>query len=345
MKHPLRALLAATLPLLMAGTAWADGVTMAAYGGGNGETWRKGIQQQFTEATHVNAKVVDLPDTEAALRASAASPQYNVAWVSAFSAANLFRDGLLQTFDAKDFPDLAGLPDADLMRAPDGRLIGIPVQFQFYSIAFNTAQAKASDFPSWLSLGDPAWKGRIAVPQPYIAASYDVPMLAHIAGKDSDAAAALPSYKAELANAFTTLSSFAQGNLLLSRGEVAALPFYSARIASLKHDGATVDITVPKEGGLLLPYYLVVPKNAPDQPAATAWLKAATQADAQLRMFDISGYLPFSPKAVLSPKQTSELGSDLPVLRAKLYEPDWWAVSAGEKALAGQIEQMQAALH
>ena len=345
MKHPLHTLLAAALPMLFAGTALAQGVTMAAYGGGNGETWRKGVQQQFTDATHISAKVVDLPDTEAALRASAASPQYNVAWVSAFSAANLFRDGLLQTFDAKDFPDLAGLPDADLMRAPDGRLIGIPVQYQFYSIAFNTTQAKASDFPSWHSLGEPAWRGRIAAPQPYIAGSYDVPMMAHVAGKDADMAAGLAAYKPVLANAFTTLSSFAQGNLLLSRGEVAALPFYSARITALKQSGAAVDITLPKEGGLMLPYLLVVPKNAPDLPAAEAWLKAAMQPDAQLRMFDISGYLPLSPKATLSPKQTSELGSDLPTLRGKLYEPDWWAVSAGEKALSGQVEQMQAALH
>ncbi len=179
-----RTLLAAALPVLAAGTAWADGVTMAAYGGGNGETWRRGLVQQFMAETHMQARVADVPDTEAAVRASAAKPQYNVAWVTGFSAANLFRDGLLETFDANDFPELAGLPDADLMRAPDGRLIGIPVQFQYYSIAFNTQQAKASDFPSWHSLGDPAWKGRIAVPQPYIAASYDVPMLAHLAGKD-----------------------------------------------------------------------------------------------------------------------------------------------------------------
>ena len=264
---------AAALPIMAAGSAWADGVTMAAYGGGNGETWRKGLVQQFTTATGTAAKVVDVPDTEAALRASAAKPQYNVAWVTAFSAANLFRDGLLQTFDAKDFPELNGLPEKDLLRAPDGRLVGIPVQFQYYSIAFNTSQAKASDFASWHNLADPAWKGRIAVPQAYIAASYDVPMLAHLAGKDADSAAGLLPYKAILANAFTTLTSFAQGNLLLSRGEVAALPFYSARIAALKHDGAPVDIVLPKEGGLLLPYYLVVPKGAADVPAATAWLK------------------------------------------------------------------------
>ncbi len=93
----------------------------------------------------------------------------------------------------------------------------------------------------------------------------------------------------------------------------------------------------------MLPYYLVVPKNAPDLPAAAAWLKAAAQPDAQLRMYDISGYLPVSPKAALSPQQTTELGMELPALRARLYEPDWWAVSAGEKALAGQIEQLQAA--
>ena len=334
---------AAALPIMAATSAWADGVTMAAYGGGNGETWRKGLAQQFTTATGTAAKVVDVPDTEAALRASASKPQYNVAWVTAFSAANLFRDGLLQTFDAKDFPELNGLPEKDLMRAPDGRLVGIPVQFQYYSIAFNTAQAKASDFASWHNLADPAWKGRIAVPQAYIAASYDVPMLAHLAGKDAGGAAGLPPYKAILANAFTTLTSFAQGNLLLSRGEVAALPFYSARIAALKHDGAPVDMVLPQEGGLLLQYYLVVPKGAPDVPAATAWLKAAAQPDAQLRMYDISGYLPFSPQAALSSQERDELGQDLPGLRAKLYEPDWWAISADEKSLAAQIEQMQAA--
>ena len=334
---------AAALPIMAAASAWADGVTMAAYGGGNGETWRKGLVQQFTAATGTAAKVVDVPDTEAALRASAARPQYNVAWVSAFSAANLSRDGLLQTIDAKDFPELNGLPEKDLLRTPDGRLVGIPVQFQYYSIAFNTSQAKASDFPSWSSLADPAWKGRIAVPQPYIAASYDVPMLAHIAGHDADSSAGLAPYKPILANAFTTLTSFAQGNLLLSRGEVAALPFYSARIAALKHDGAPVDIVLPKEGGLLLPYYLVVPKGASDMPAAMAWLRAAAQGETQLRMYDISGYLPFSPQAALSAQEREELGQDLPSLRAKLYEPDWWAISAGEKALAAQIEQMQAA--
>lgn len=340
-------LMAAALVVAAAGPAWADGVTMAAYGGGNGETWRQGLVKQFTAATQTPARVVDVPDTEAALRAGAARPQYNVAWVTGFSAASLFRDGLLETFDAKDFPGLAGLPDADLMRAPEGRLIGIPVQFQYYSIAFNTQQAKASDFPSWHSLGDPAWKGRIAVPQPYIAASYEVPMLAHLAGKDAgkdaDGAAGLAAYKPILANAFTILTSFAQGNLLLSRGEVAALPFYSARIAALKKDGAPVDIVLPKEGGLMLPYYLVVPKNAQDLPAAVAWMQAAAQPEAQLRMYDISGYLPLSPKAALSPEQTAALGMDLPALRARLHEPDWWAVSAGEKALAGLVEQMQAA--
>lgn len=343
MTRPLLRLLLAALLLscVRTGAAQADGVTMAAYGGGNGETWRKGLAAQFTAAEHIAAKVVDLPDTEAALRAGAASPQYNVAWTGAFQAANLFRDGLLETLDPKDFPELAGLPDRDVMRAPDGRLIGIPVQFQYYGIAFNMAQAKASDFPSWLSLAEPAWKGRLAVAQPYIAASYDLPMLAHIEG----AAAGLPAYQRIVANAFTTLSSFAQGNLLLSRGEVAALPFYSSRIWALKRGGAEVDITLPKEGGLMLPYLLVVPKNAPDPAAARAWLHAAVQADAQLRMFDLSGYLPFSPAARLSRQQAAELGSDLAALRTRLFEPDWWAVSAGQKALLAQIEQLQSAQH
>lgn len=321
----------------------SPGVVMAAYGGGNGETWREMMGKPFTAATKIPVQIADLPNTEAAIRASAGSPQYNMAWVGYFQAASLYKDGLIETFDIADFPELKNVADKFLLKAPDGKLVGIPVQFQYYGIAFNTDQAKASDFPSWTSLGDSKWKGKLAQGQPFVAASYDLVMYAQIAGGDEKTAEkGIPEFEKFSRNALTTMTSFAQGNTLLSRGEIAATPFYSGRVRALKKEKAPVDITIPKEGAVMLPYMLVVPKGAKNREAYMEFLKYATQAEGQLRMFDYSAYIPLNGKSALSAQQTADLGMPLSDLITKLYQPDYWLLSENMKKNTDLVEKIQA---
>lgn len=320
-----------------------EGVVMAAYGGGNGDTWRTVVGAPFTAETKTPVKITDLPNTEAAIRASASNPQYNVAWVGYFQAVTLFKDGLIETFDPKDFPEISKVPERFVLKAPDGRLLGIPVQFQYYGIAFNTQQAKSSDFDSWMALADPKWAGKLAQAQAFVAGSYDLVMYAKIAGGDeSNVAPGLPAFSAFTKNSMTIMSSFAQGNTLLTRGEVAAAPFYSARIRSLKKDSAPVDIAIPKEGAILIPYILVVPKNAKNQDAYTAFLKHAMKPDVQLKMYDYAGYIPFNTSAQLSDKQVSELGMPLINLIDRLYAPDSWKLSDNLAKSIKLVEELQA---
>lgn len=321
----------------------SPGIVMAAFGGGNGETWREMMGKPFTQATSIPVLISDLPNTEVPLRASAGNPQYNVSWVSYFAAATLYRDGITQGFDAADFPELRNVPEKFILKAPDGKVIGIPVQFQYYGIAFNTELAKASDFPSWLTLTEPRWKGKLAQAQPYIAASYDLPMFAHIAGgNERNLEPGVPALKRFSQNATTILTSFAQGNTLLSRGEVTALPFYSARVRALKREGAPVDITIPKEGAVMLPYMLVVPKGAKNREALMKFLNYALEAAGQVRMYDYSGYIPLNAQARLNDKQLAELGMPIPDLTQRLYEPDFWAQAETLKKVTEMVEKLQA---
>lgn len=319
------------------------GIVMAAYGGGNGETWREMVGKPFSQATSVPVQVADLPNTEAAIRASAGNPQYNVAWVGYFQAATLYRDGMIETFDTSDFPELKNVPDRYLLKAPDGKIVGVPVQFQYYGIAFNTDQAKASDFGSWMSLTEPKWKGKLAQGQAFVAASYDLVMYAHIAGgSERNVEPGVPAFRKFAQNALTIMSSFAQGNTLLSRGEVAATPFYSARVRALKKEGASVDITIPKEGAVLLPYMLVVPKGAKNKDDLLKFLRYATEPASQIRMYDYSGYIPFNLEAKLDARQTSELGMPLAELTKHLYLTDFWALAENMKASTEIVEKIQA---
>jgi putative spermidine/putrescine transport system substrate-binding protein len=332
----------------LAGTVGAyaqssPGVVMAAYGGGNGDTWREMVGKPFSAATSIPVQITDLPNTETPIRSANGNPQYNVAWVGYFQAANLYRDGMIESFDASDFPELKNVPNKYILKAPDGKIIGIPVQFQYYGIAYNTDQAKASDFSSWMSLTDPKWKGKLAEGQAFVVANYDLPMFAHMAGgSDADLDPGIPAFEKFNQNALTIMTSFAQGNTLLSRGEVAAAPFYSARVRALKKAGAAVDITVPKEGAVLLPYMLVVPKGAKNVDALMKFLRYATEPEPQVKMFDYSGYIPLNDRVKFDDKQTAELGMPLPDLLNKLYETDFWALGANMKKNTDIAEKIQA---
>ena len=335
--------LTASLELSPSFAQSSPGVVMAAFGGGNGDTWREMIGKPFTASTSIPVQITDVPNTEVPIRSTAGKPQYNVAWVGYFQAVGLYKDGLLETFDINDFPELKNVPGKFLLKAPDGKLIGIPVQFQYYGIAFNTDQAKASDFPSWLTLGDPKWKGKLAEGQAYVAASYDLVMYAHIAdGSEKNIEPGIPAFTAFNKNALTIMTSFAQGNTLLSRGEIAATPFYSGRVAALKKENAPVDITIPKEGAIMLPYMLIVPKGAKNRDAYMAFLKYATQPECQLRMFDYSAYIPLNRGAKLSDAQTKALSMPLSALFDKLYQPDMWLLSDHIRANTAVVEKIQA---
>lgn len=317
-------------------------IVMGAWGGGTSATWRAGVAEPFSKATGIPVKINEWPDPEPQIRAQRANPQYNMAVATYFNAANLHRDGLLETFDEAEFPDLKNVPESYKMRAADGRLIGIPAYFQYYGIAVNTDLAKVSDFQSWKDLGDPKWKGKLSVTRPIYASTYDLVMFAKVNGGDEkNIEPGIPLLKALGANALNVYNSMAHLNTLLTRGEVAAAPYYVTRVWGMKKAGVkNVEFVLPKEGSLALPYILIVPKGAKHPAAYKAFLKSSLETTQQAKMLDMSGYIPLNTKTPISAEHEANFGMKLPALLERLYQPDWDVVARTHKERVAMVEQL-----
>ena len=319
---------------------------MATFGGGTEKAWEDAFAKPFTASTGINVKIVPVPVPEAQLRNPAARAQYNAALVTYPQAANLLKDGLIETFTRAELPAIAETNQKYLMRTKDGKFAGASPYFLFYAIAFNTEQAKKSDFQSWSDLADPKWKGKIALTRTIYLSSYDMPIMAIAqGGSEKNIGPGLDLLKRIARNTLTQYSSMAHMNGLLTRGEVAAGPYYSSRIWALRKEGAlNVDMVIPKEGALMIPYIVVVPKGARNMEAVKKWLNFMSAAQPQLQALELTGYFPLNQNAELSPALQKEMGFSLKELLPKLHQPDWAVISEADRERTNIAEQILAGI-
>ena len=303
-------------------------VTMAVWGGGGARAWRETFAARFTASTGIPANIVEVADPPATVMAAQGTPQYNVIIASAFQAADLARRGLVEEMSVDAMPELREIPESYWVRDPKGGIVGMPVYFIWYGIVFNTDLAKAADFQSWTSLADPKWQGQLSMIRPNFLASYDMTLFSHIAGgTEADITPGLPLLKALAQNAASVYSSMASLQVQLARGEVTAVPFYNAHVQIMRREGQrNVDIVMPKEGGLAIPYVVLVPKGATDQDAARTFIRAAADPVSQLAAAKY-GYLPLNPQAKLPPDLLQEMGMSLEEVRARTWSPNWYTVA------------------
>lgn len=331
---------AALAPALRPARAEEQGqVILGTWGGGTSAVYRKALKV-FTDRTGIPARVAEWPDPEPAIRAQASNPQYNAGVAPFMDAYKLHRDGLLETFSDADLPGIEKLPPEHAVRSKDGRIYGAPVNFSCYGIAYNRDLAKSSDFDSWKSLGDPKWKGKLAMTRVIWASTLDLTLFAKInGGNEKNIEPGIPLLKALAANAAVVYTGMAQMNALLTRGEVVATPYYSSRFwgsASV----ANAEFQIPREGGLLQPYMVVVPKGSPHVAAARRLLAFALEAKTQELLAAESGYMPFNPEAQLTPEMEKKVGMPLATLRTKLYQPDWGIVAEKQQERIDLVEQL-----
>lgn len=321
--------------------AHAQKISMATWGGGVGETWKNSFAKLFQEATGTPVTITEVPNPEAQVRAQKAAPQYNAVIATYFEAANMARDGLIETFDPAEFPEIKNISEKYRLTDAQGRLLGMPVYFMYYGIALNTDNAKPAEMQSWYDLAKPKWKGQLALNRPIYASTYDLTVLAYASGgNEKNIEPGMKLYEQIVQNGMTAFSSMAQMNQLLTRGEIAAGAYYSTRIWQMKREGLTnVDFVVPKEGALMLPYLVVVPKGAPDLAIARKWLDFIGKAEPQLKATDISGYMPLNETAVLPAPLEKIVGMPLSELKPRLIQPDWTYIAEKQKERVAFIEK------
>lgn len=322
------AILSATL-LFPASVYAQEKVVMASWGGGGALTIKRAFGEPFTKATSLPVELMEVPDPSAAIAAAQGRPSFNVAIAASFQAAALARRGLIEELTVDDLPAIKSIPEKYWVKANSGKLVGMPVWFQFYGVAYNTDLAKATEFSSWTSLADKKFRKRISVTRPVFSAPYDLTLFAKINGGDEkNIQPGTELFKAIAGNTLSVYTSMASFQSQLSRGEMTAAPYYSSQVMMTKRAGVkNIDIVIPKEGGLALSYVYVIPKGAKDIDAAKRFINSVVEKDAQLRAAE-DGTLPLNPQAVLPEHLVKEIGYSLQEVMDRTYSPDWNVVAS-----------------
>lgn len=337
----------ALVTTISAFSVYGQEVTMATWGGGVGSAWKEAFAEPFTKEYGIKARIVEVPTPEAQIRAQEGNPEFNAAISSFFEAAQMYSDGLLEDFDIEDFPELKNIPEEYLLKTEDGRLIGVSTYFTYYGIAVNTDLADKEEFSSWKNLADPKWKDQLSLTRPIYSSAYDLTMFSVAEGGDEkNIEKGVDLLKALADNSLAMYSSMAQMNQLLQRGEVVAAPYYSTRIWQMKQDGMDyVDMVIPEEGALMLPYLVVVPKGAKDKEAYMKWLNYVAMPAGQERIAEIAGYLPLNSRANISAEAEEILGGTLEETRDSLYQPDWEYIAEKRAERMDLVEQIMSGIN
>jgi len=339
---PMRWIFALLMLLAAPGArAQSDMLTVAVYPGAGEQIWTS-LVNAFTAETGIKTRIFAPVLPAASVAQAGGHPGFDVALIASYAAPGLFTQGLLQPLTPANLPALQDVPAAYWPRTPDGVLMGAPIYFSIYGIAYNTDLATAADFQSWNNLLDPKWQGQIPLNRPTMLAAYDLTLFSMLNG--GDATNVEPGYafiQKLAAHAHSVYSSMSAFEAELARGEVTAAPFYSAEIAVQKRLGApTIGFTVPKEGGLMLPYLLVIPKGAAHPADGETFVNWMMKPQAQLQLVTANGVWPMNSHVVLTPALEKELGGTVTEMMARNHAADWYGIGMALAERTHRIEAM-----
>lgn len=319
----------ASAPFVIPARAADSKIVMGCWGGGTARMWRDAFGKPFTAERGIPVNVVELPDPTAAVAAAQGKPQYNAIIAASFQGASLAHRGLIEEFDRDELPSLKHIPEQYWVKNKAGKILGMPVYFIYYGVAFNTSSCKAADFGSWKDLAAPKWKGQLSITRPIFLAPYDLSICSKVmGGNEVDIQPGVPLLRDIARNAASAYTSMASLQQQLAQGEVVAAPFYSSQVQLLRRGGEKgVDITIPKEGGLVLSYILAVPKGSENRDAAVQFLNDAIAPTKQIDAAR-NAYLPLSTNVTLPDDLSKDYGMTIDEVRGKNWSPDWYAIAA-----------------
>jgi putative spermidine/putrescine transport system substrate-binding protein len=337
-----RMALVAGLLMLAGGVPAQAQLIVAVNAGESSRIWRKIVVPAFKAQTGIEATIFESPLPSSSIAQANGQPDFDAAMIATYSLARLAQRNLLDELTPEDIPAIRKVPEKFWPRTPGGKLAGVPLYFSIYGIAYNTDMAKASDFQSWNDLLAPKWRGQISMTRPVFLAPYDATLFAKLNGGSDDNPRPGYDFIAKLAaNSLNVYSSMASLEAQLARGEVVAAPFYSAEVMSVKRGGSTdIGFVVPREGGLVLSYFVGIPKGAPHRAAALQLLNAILDQAYQEGFAQEAGWWPMNPAVTLPPALVQEMGGTQSEMMARNYYPDWNVVGMALEQRIREVEDL-----
>lgn len=199
---------------------------------------------------------------------------YDVVLVNTARTQQAVAEDLLMEIDLSKLPNAAGL-SPELSNHPnlfiDGKHYGAPWVWGITALAIREGDAKPD---SYAALGDPKYKGRVALFDDAVTA---VAIGALLTGQDMNAPTDLgkvtETLKTFKPNVKLLWSSEDQWNKSFAAKETDLSVYWSgAAVRSRKNSGLPVEFVVPKEGGIGWLDSLAIPASAPNVDAAMQFI-------------------------------------------------------------------------
>ena len=246
-------------------------------------------------------------------------------------------EGLLEPLTPASVPNLAKLRKGAVHM--DGMWANY-VQ-PWAGIAHNT-QKMAGGVPSWATMWEPAYKGKVIIPSlQNTEGMWTLFAAASLAtGKPLEAAqyeidAAFEKLKALKPNLLSIYSVMTQSFNLLEQGEISMLGGnWSAYTLPRKAKSAPVDLSAPKEGIFAMPSGICLVKGGPNRDLALAYINEMLGPELQKELADKTFALPANTDVKAGPT----LPAGVPV-----FGPDWAFVSRNRKAWIERFDKLMAA--
>jgi putative spermidine/putrescine transport system substrate-binding protein len=189
-----------------------------------------------------------------------------------------YNDGLLDSVDTKDVPNLAAIPAFGLRHDAQGRTMGAGMWVYPYGIAYRTDQ-NLPELKCWKDLWNPGFKDKVGVSSPRYMNGYFLLTINRIAGgTEANVQPGLDRIHQMGGNLLAVLDDSATQQRLLASGEVSAVPMISSSAYKLMDSGAPVRFVIPCEGAPAGLDTLSLVKNAPHKDAALKFMNFYTSA-------------------------------------------------------------------
>ena len=328
---------AASVALLGSTSAFAEELTISAWGGFFEETLAAEIYPGFTEETGITVKSIAQPeDTTWMTQLMAASrAKKALADLSLVTDEPLIRGnevGLWAGLDPANI-DTSGLKDGYVNLNDEGMATGVGA-LAFYTTFVTNTDYDSMAPASWADLWEPKWDGKLGIVTTPNSGLMEVTAKTFFGGYDimqtrdglEQVIAKIAELKPQVSLWYRDEGQFQQA---LEAGELnAGLYYHDVAMLSI-WDGKPIASTFPAEGGIVADAWWVVPRDSENKSAAEKFLSYMSRPEIQAKMARTMGIFPISPRSSmnLTDEEFSAVGSELEPVRVQteihLREGDW----------------------
>lgn len=255
-------------------------LVIATFGGSFADDTKSCHVEAFEKATGAKGILTlgSSVDQAAKIRATAGSPEIDVAYMDISVAKQIKNEGLLETVD---FSTLSNYGDvAKQAFDADGQYVNFMTAATV--IAYNPNEI-ATPPTSWNDLFDPQYAGRISIGD--ITGTSGMHFLIAVnkmkGGDFESQDAGFAAIKELMPNVVMLYTQADQIVQLFERGEIVMAPWYPDRIGSAADKGVPVAVAYPKEGAVGIQPTVAIPKGAKNKDLAMAFIDVLLSAEGQ----------------------------------------------------------------